>query len=360
VRDGALDVEDTLARWLPELPAWAGAVRLRNLLYHTAAVPDMEVSAIVGDGDLTTAAVLSALARVPDLAGRPGTAHAYSNTGYVCLAEAVQRAAGQPLPEFAEQRIFMPLGMSSTCCWTGPAPMPPDAAPLAVAHPAPLALGAGGVWSTARDLLRWSQALNGGELGISRLMEAPGSLDDGTPVGYAWGMGVRVHGGYRVCRHGGGWPGLRALLARVPDLNQSLVILALADDSERRLDLAASMLDLVTACPAPLPASCQTIVPSGCSRRVVNAASQRAARAPSIARWSTDRVQRMTVPRVTAPSAATGCCFAAPTAMMPDCGGLMIAENSSVPYMPRFETENVPPSSSSWRSRRSRARPARS
>lgn len=37
-----------------------------------------------------------------------------------------------------------------------------------------------------------------------------------------------------------------ALLARVPDLDQSLVIIALADDSERRIDLAASMLRLVT------------------------------------------------------------------------------------------------------------------
>ena len=51
-------------------------------------------------------------------------------------------------------------------------------------------------------------------------------------------------------RHGGGWPGLRALLARIPDLNQSLVIIALADDSERRTGLAASMLDLVTARPS--------------------------------------------------------------------------------------------------------------
>jgi len=81
-------------------------------------------------------------------------------------------------------------------------------------------------------------------------MQTPGGLDDGTPVGYAWGMGVRSHGGYRVYRHGGGWPGLRALLARVPDLNQSLVIIALADDSERRTGLAASMLDLVTALPS--------------------------------------------------------------------------------------------------------------
>jgi CubicO group peptidase (beta-lactamase class C family) len=251
VREGALDMEDTLARWLPGLPAWAGTVRLRHLLHHTAALPDAQVDAIAGGAaDRTTAAVLSALAQIPALGGRPGTAYAYSGAGYVCLAAAAERAAGQPLPEFAARRIFIPLGMSSTCYWPGPAPAPPGAAPLATAHPAPLSLGDGGVWSTARDLLRWSQALNADELGISPLMQTPGGLDDGTPVGYAWGTGVRSHGGYRVYRHGGGWPGLRALLARVPDLNQSLVIIALADNSERRAGLAASMLDLATARPS--------------------------------------------------------------------------------------------------------------
>jgi CubicO group peptidase (beta-lactamase class C family) len=251
VREGALDMEDTLAHWLPGLPTWAGTVRLRHLLHHTAAMPDEQVNAIVGgDADRTTAAVLSALARIPALAGQPGTAHTYSGAGYICLAAAAERAAGQPLPEFAAQRIFIPLGMSSTCYWPGPVPAPPGAAPLASAHPAPLSLGDGGVWSTARDLLRWGQALNADELGISPLMQTPGCLDDGTPISYAWGMGVRSHGGHRVYRHGGGWPGLRALLARVPDLNQSLVIIALADDSERRVDLAASMLDLVTALPS--------------------------------------------------------------------------------------------------------------
>lgn len=247
VLEGALDMEDTLARWLPGLPGWAGTVRLRHLLHHTAGMPDAQVDAIIGGtADRTSAAALSALAQVPALTGRPGTAYAYSGAGYICLAAAVQRAAGQPLPEFATRRIFIPLGMSSTCYWPGPAPAPPGAAPLAAAHPAPLSLGDGGVWSTVRDLLRWGQALNADELGISGLMQAEGGLDDGTPVGYAWGMGVRSHAGYRVYRHGGGWRGLRALLTRIPDLDQSLVIIALADDSERRIDLAASMLGLVT------------------------------------------------------------------------------------------------------------------
>jgi CubicO group peptidase (beta-lactamase class C family) len=280
VRDGVLDPEAALARWVPELPAWAGTVRLRHLVHHTAALPDAEVDALAGGtgdrtspavdamvggtedrtspavdamvggtADRTSPAILSALARIPALARRSGTAYAYSGAGYVCLAAAVARAAGQPLPEFARERVFVPLGMSSTRFWPGPAPAPPGAAPLAAMHPAPLSLGDGGIWSTASDLLRWSQALNADELGISPLMETPGTLDDGQPVGYAWGMGIRSHAGHRVYRHGGGWPGLRALLARVPDLDVSLVILALADDTERRVDLAARLLDVLTAGP---------------------------------------------------------------------------------------------------------------
>jgi CubicO group peptidase (beta-lactamase class C family) len=248
VREAVLDMDATLKSWLPELPAWAHTVRLRHLLHHTAALPDDEVDSIVGSTtDRTTPTVLAALSQIPALASRPGTAYAYSGVGYICLAAVVERGAGQSLPVFADTRIFAPLGMGSTRYWPGPAPAPPGAAPLGTPHPAPLSLGDGGIWSTAQDLLRWAQALNADELGISRLMETPGSLDDGTPVDYAWGMGIRSHAGYRVYRHGGGWPSLRALLARVPELNVSLVIMALADDSERRVDLAATMLDLVTA-----------------------------------------------------------------------------------------------------------------
>jgi hypothetical protein len=47
-----------------------------------------------------------------------------------------------------------------------------------------------------------------------------------------------VRAGLNADEHGSGWPGLRALLARVPDLDVSLMILALADDTERRVDLS--------------------------------------------------------------------------------------------------------------------------
>ncbi|MCA2226961.1 serine hydrolase domain-containing protein [Nonomuraea aurantiaca] len=249
---GVLDMESALSRWLPRLPAWAGTIRLRHLVHHTAALPaDSEIDAIITGDDRTTPGIIQALARFPALDHRPGTEHVYSNAGYVCLAAVVERAADMPLPDFAQHHLFVPLAMADSRYWPGPDPTPPGAAPLARLHPAPLSLGDGGVWTTLRDLLRWGQALNADELGVSGLMQTPGRLDDGTPIDYAWGIGVRSHAGHRVYRHGGGWTGLRALHARVPDLDLSVALLAIDDHTERRVPLLDSLLDEVTGLHLP-------------------------------------------------------------------------------------------------------------
>lgn len=198
-RQGELDMESSLSHWLPELPAWADAVRLRHLVHHTSGIPaDSAIDAFMtDDADRTSQGVIQALARFPASDRRPGAEHVYSNAGYVCLAAVVERVVNRPLPEFALRQLFTPLAMADTCFWAGADPTPPGAAPLVRPHPAPLSLGDGGVWSTVGDLLRWSQALNADELGISALLQTPGRLDDGTPLDYAWGIGVRSHAGYR-------------------------------------------------------------------------------------------------------------------------------------------------------------------
>nr|WP_269128992.1 serine hydrolase [Nonomuraea sp. K271] len=38
---GRPDTESTLARWMPELPAWAASVRVRHLMHHTSGLPDV-------------------------------------------------------------------------------------------------------------------------------------------------------------------------------------------------------------------------------------------------------------------------------------------------------------------------------
>jgi hypothetical protein len=63
-------------------------------------------------------------------------------------------------------------------------------------------------------------------------------------------------------------------------------------------------------------------------------------------RWSTDSVTRMTVAIAGSPSWTTDSRGAGPTTRIDDCGWLMMAENYSVPYIPKFEMQNEPSSTS--------------
>ncbi|MEV4178662.1 serine hydrolase domain-containing protein [Nonomuraea sp. NPDC049709] len=248
VRQGRLDTESTLAQWMPELPTWAATVRLRHLISHTSGLPegvefdDLHRAKL----DRTTAGVIRALVRLDHLVSAPGTEYRYCNAGYVCLAVIIERAARRPLPDFAREHVFTPLGMANSRYWPGPAPHPPRAAPLAPHYPAPLSLGDGGVWSTLPDLIRWNQALQRDELGVSALLQTPGRLDDGTQLDYAWGLDVREHAGRRIYRHGGRWAGLNAQLVRLADQCSSFVIIALDDDEDRTATLAEAMIEELT------------------------------------------------------------------------------------------------------------------
>ncbi|WP_239163541.1 serine hydrolase domain-containing protein [Paractinoplanes rishiriensis] len=244
VRQGRLDTDDVLAQWMPELPPWSRTVRVRHLIHHTSGLPQgVHIDDVLrNDAVRTTDSVVRALVRRDQLDRTPGTAYEYCNAGYVCLAVVVSRAAGQPLPEFAQQHVFERLGMNSTRYWTGPAPHPPGATPLDPNHPAPLSLGDGGVWSTARDLLRWNRSLLVDHLGISEILHTPGHLEDGTPLDYAWGVVVGSYRGHRLYRHSGGWPGVTTQLVSIPGKDASLVVVALDDDSDRSTLLANIMI----------------------------------------------------------------------------------------------------------------------
>lgn len=248
VRQGRLDVESTLAQWMPELPAWAGGVRLRHLISHTSGLPegvefdDLHRARL----DRTTAGVIAALARLDHLISTPGTEHRYGNAGYVCLAVIVERAANRPLPGFAREHVFAPLGMAGSRYWSGPAPHPPGAVPLDPHYPAPLSLGDGGLWSTLPDLIRWNQALQRDELGVSALLQTPGRLDDGTRLDYAWALDVREHAGRPIYRHGGRWAGLSVQLVRLADRCSGFAIIALDNDEERTATLAQAMIEELT------------------------------------------------------------------------------------------------------------------
>ncbi len=121
---------------------------------------------------------------------QPGEAWVYSVSvdiqGYL-----VEKLSGKPFPEFLRTRIFEPLGMKDTGFYVpedklsrvaaiyqgGPAGLAPMPRDPDISKPPGLPSGGGGLYSTARDYLRFAQmVLNGGQLDGVRLV-APSSVE---------------------------------------------------------------------------------------------------------------------------------------------------------------------------------------
>ena len=248
----AVDVETPIRDWLPELPPWADVVRIRHLLHHTSGLPgDGELNERIGALRWDTPSVLQALTECPAPRFSPGTAHEYCNAGYICLATILARLADTPFADLAHRLLFEPLGMRHTKFCAVEADIPPDAAPAGHTDdhewpPLPLSLGDGGAWTTAEDLHRWNEALLPGgafDERVRTLVHTPGSLDDGRPLDYAWGVGVSVENGVLTHSHGGNWPGWVAKAVRLPDLGITFAALSNDDSVSRMVDLTNRVLD---------------------------------------------------------------------------------------------------------------------
>jgi CubicO group peptidase (beta-lactamase class C family) len=153
VADGKLSPEHPVSRYIPEWKAGAEAgVTVRQLLTMTSGLPDFPADA----REVGSVTDKEAFAFGLPLATRPGEAWAYSNDGAFLLSPLLDRAAGEPIEEYARRRLFAPLGMRSTRLHV---------------YPAGQAWTHADMQTTARDLARVGQLmLNGGRWGGARVV----------------------------------------------------------------------------------------------------------------------------------------------------------------------------------------------
>jgi CubicO group peptidase (beta-lactamase class C family) len=237
--------DDRVLDLLPALPPWAAAIRVRHLIHHTSGLhPTEQVLAALGlpsEQHLDNDMVMQGLDLLPPPDTAPGTAFGYSNIGYVVLAEVLVAVTGAPVPFLAQQSLFAPLGMAASRL--GPAEsaaLPTDVRP-------PRTIGDGGLWSSALDLLTWLDALSSDRLGpeLTRLVQRPGRLDDGTALDYAWGVTARSGSEGTSYTHGGNWPGWSAKTVRRPATGTAVVLLTTSDDVPAVSRAALELHDLL-------------------------------------------------------------------------------------------------------------------
>ena len=112
VEEGKVGLDDPLTKYFSDAPAAWKDVTVRELLSHTAGFGDYPKSFDYRK-DWTEAAQLKMLEATP-LLFAPGTKWEYSNFGYMTLGILIHRITGEFYGDFLEQRIFQPLGMTST------------------------------------------------------------------------------------------------------------------------------------------------------------------------------------------------------------------------------------------------------
>ena len=240
-RDGKLSLDDPVRKHVPELPDYGRPVTIRHLLHHTSGLRDyIELLSLTGaraEDWTTDDDALAVISRQRALNFDPGSEWLYSNTGFFLLSVVVERASGMSLRRFADERIFRPLGMTSTHFHddhtmvvpgraTGYSPR--EGGGFSIDMSDWEQTGDGGVMTTVEDLLKWDENFYAARVGGRALldtMQRPGTLNGGKPLEYAAALFIRPYRGLRTVSHGGAWAGYRAELLRFPDQHLSVACL---------------------------------------------------------------------------------------------------------------------------------------
>ena len=238
-QDGKLAVDDKVSMHLSGTPASWGAITLRHLLTHTAGfareAPGFDFYKIQPDIDVITSAY-----SVP-LLFTPGDKWEYSNLGYFILAEVIHRVSGKPWSDFLNERVFAPLGMSSTRAASLADIIPNRASGYAWREDRfqneddwPAIRPSGAFVSTVLDLAKWEAALLTERIlrdATKAEMWTRVRLNDGRthPYGFGWELDDwpldAPEPGVPMIRHEGSMNGFRAGFVRFPSYGLTVIVL---------------------------------------------------------------------------------------------------------------------------------------
>jgi CubicO group peptidase (beta-lactamase class C family) len=245
--EGKLSIDDDVRKFIPELPDYGKRMTLRHLLHHTSGVRDYELLLELEGREtdrLTNADMLWLLAHQRALNFPPGSAFAYSNSGYVLLSIVVERVSGMAFSAFMKERVFDPLGMEASSVAQDHGRLVPGRAvgyamrpdgTLRISMNSRDYTGPGNVMTTIRDLARWDANFYTPRVGGQALVDGlrtRDTLEDGKPSTYAMGLGIGESLGRPFETHAGGAWGYRTVLVRYP--GERLAVAVLCNDASAR------------------------------------------------------------------------------------------------------------------------------
>jgi D-alanyl-D-alanine carboxypeptidase len=268
-QEGKLKLADPVSKYVAGVPGGehitlAQLLEMRSGLYNYTDAAEVSETIDKDPTKVWTADELLAIAFKHPAGAPPGTAYEYNNTNYVLLGRVIEKVDERPLAAAMQDRLFKPLGMTSTLlpaatsnslprpyshgylygsssvALVGSPPYSPEFQAAVRAGKQPpndytdlnysFATAAGGVVSTATDLATWIEALVTGRLLNAeyqrRWLQSVQLEDPDKPEGQQYGYGIaRMHWGANAFYfHGGESPGFNSFIGYDPTNKVTLIV----------------------------------------------------------------------------------------------------------------------------------------
>ncbi|WP_222983829.1 serine hydrolase domain-containing protein [Flagellimonas meishanensis] len=242
--EGKLSLEDEIQKYLPSIPKYNGqTISVKHLLNHSSGLRSylklLFAKGISWDSKFTNKDGLELMAEQRGSNFEPGSKFSYSNTGYMLLASIIEIASGKPYPEYAQEKLFNPLGMTNT--YIGQTKRKKEKAIgytetgegyQAAHYDNNSVIGDGGVYSNILDFFKWSENFKTGKVGgelLIKKMTTSGYLKNNRPTNYGGGLFLgdyqNIPGLYTI-GHSGEWGSFRSLFFKFVEQDIAFVLLS--------------------------------------------------------------------------------------------------------------------------------------
>ena len=261
VQQGKLSIQDDIRKYFPEYRDYGRPITIDHLLRHTSGLKDWgALFSLTGWERQTKTYSNEDAAHIVSLQQSlnflPGDEYSYSNSNYILLALLVQKISGISLEDYTKKYIFEPAGMKNTQWRSNFKKIVPNRA-MAYSKvkeeyftdmPNEYVYGAGGLLTTAEDLLAWNSYYLQGKMSDVHLLEMQKRtvpLNNGRLNNYAAGIVVDSTNGWPAISHTGATASYRCFLYQFPVQNISIAFLSNTSEFDRMpFNLSKAVIDI--------------------------------------------------------------------------------------------------------------------
>ena len=240
INENNLTLNDSLATFFPTLKNHpAGKITLQQLMQHTSGLREIYSKLDLQGGRMGQPIfqedALNLVEASESLNFPAGSSFSYCNTGYMLLAEIIQKVSKMSYETYLKEKIFQPLSMSNSYVMDKQGEIFPNMSnsyhlsqnKWTSVYDNSTAFGQGGIYMSQQDIEKWFLFLTSAETNKERPIQnllKKTILNNGDTLNYAFGIENNTFGPVNYWQHTGSSAGFRAAFTWIPETNLVIIL----------------------------------------------------------------------------------------------------------------------------------------